>query len=279
MSDDDPNPDIGQAVPEDDAQDESAPSSGTPSASAQTVAVDDEEEQDFGVPTAEEQQESEVDDEEATREAADAELEAFEPGLVEDEAGVEDLENDQNFAPETESDDEYESESEAEPDAEPEPEPDLRDPDTIPLAEELGIENLFNPIFGSRGRIFSAAGPRTPVVEFTDDFVIMHPPQMPFSETGPSEDIIIRTDQRGVLLNELGVAKSVIGAKFNGNVLWYSGEQMEGTLSHYAIWFDQKGEEHKLYLNGQALTINQIYALRNKTHDGELSIFGDIQSD
>lgn len=154
-----------------------------------------------------------------------------------------------------------------------------RDPDTIAFAEELGIKDLMYPLTVGRGRMFSAAGPKAPVVEFTDDFVVMHPPHKPFMDQGPSEDIVIKIDRRGVLLNELGTPKHIAGAKFRGNSLWYSGEQKPNTLKHFAIWFDQHGMVHKLYVNNEPLTTDIIYRLRNKTHDGELSIFPDIKTD
>ncbi len=147
------------------------------------------------------------------------------------------------------------------------------------LADELGIEDLTNPILGGRGRLFSAAGPQAPIVEFTQNHVVMHPPQLPFVEEGPVEDFTLRVDRRGVLLNELGEPKHIAAAKFRGVGLWYAGEQKPGTLKHYAIWFDQHGMPHKLYVNNEPLTTDVIYRLRNKTHDGELSIYPDIKSD
>ncbi len=147
------------------------------------------------------------------------------------------------------------------------------------LAQSLGLRNLMYPITTGYGRMFSAAGPKAPVVEFTEEFVVMHPPHLPFTEEGPSEDIVIRTDKRGVLLDELGIPKPISGAKFRGNSLWFAGEQKQGTLKHYAIWFDQHGTQHKLYVNNEPLTTDIIFRLRNKTHDGELNIFPDIKTD
>jgi hypothetical protein len=147
------------------------------------------------------------------------------------------------------------------------------------LADELGIDEIRNPVFGGRGRIFSAAGRYSPVASFTDDFLVLYPPQKPFTETGPSEDISIRIDKRGVLLDELDRPKHISGAKYRGQQLWYLGERKFGTLKHYAGWFDQKDVPHKLYVNNDALTTDIVYRLRNKTHDGEVSIFPDIKSD
>jgi len=147
------------------------------------------------------------------------------------------------------------------------------------LADELGIDEIRNPVFGGRGRIFSTAGRQSPVASFTDDFLVLYPPQKPFTETGPSEDILIRVDKRGVLIDELNRTKHISGAKFKGQQLWYLGEKKIGTLKHYAAWFDQKDVPHKLYVNNEALTTDIVYRLRNKTHDGEISMFPDIKTD
>jgi len=158
----------------------------------------------------------------------------------------------------------------------------------LPLAEELGIEDISCPVFGGRGRLFSAAGPSSPIAEFTQDFLVLHPPQKPFEEDGPAEEIAIRCNEQGVLLDELGQPKQIVGAKFHGRSLWFSGEQKEGTLRHYVIWFDKLNAPHKLYAlrprsdgtSGlEALTSDTIFKLRNRTHDGELSVFPDLQTD
>ena len=147
------------------------------------------------------------------------------------------------------------------------------------LAEELGIEDLSDPIFGGRGRIFSAAGKDSPVAEFTDDFLIMHPPQMPFDESGKSEDFVVNVDDSGILLDELMRQKKIAGARFKGRELYWLGETKPGTLKHYAGWFDKHDIAHLLYVNGEPITTEIIFKLRNKTHDGEISIFPDLESD
>src|SRR5262249_26976911 len=92
------------------------------------------------------------------------------------------------------------------------------------LAEELGIETIHVPIFGGRGRLFSAAGKHSPVAEFNKEFLVLHPPHKPFTEIGESEDIVINVDKRGVLQDELGRPKVISGAKYKGNQLWFLGE-------------------------------------------------------
>ncbi|HEY9679942.1 MAG TPA: hypothetical protein V6C76_18210 [Drouetiella sp.] len=151
----------------------------------------------------------------------------------------------------------------------------------ISFAEELGIEELSDPIFGGRGRLFSAAGKHSPVAEFTEDFLIMHPPQLPFDEgdSGRAEDFITNIDEYGILLDELFRQKKIAGARFKGKDLFWLGEQKPGTLKHYAGWFDKQMIPHLLFVNGEPITTDVVFKLRNKTHDGEISIFPDLESD
>lgn len=167
----------------------------------------------------------------------------------------------------------------AAPPVQQDPEPGI--PDELPFVDELGIEDIDEPVFGGRGRMFSAAGRFSPLAEFTEDKLIMHPPQLPFSEAteGPAEDILTVVDNRGVLLDELGTPKHIAGAKFKGQSLWYLGEQLPGTTKYLVAWFDEQGRSHKLFVNEEPLTVDVVFRLRNKTHDGELSFFADVTTD
>ncbi len=89
----------------------------------------------------------------------------------------------------------------------------------------------------------------------------------------------MNVDEFGVLLDDLGNRKHIAGAKYRGLPLWFSGEQMPGTLKHYAVWFDELGVAHKLYVEGEPMTTDKAFRCRNKTHDGELHGFEDIESD
>lgn len=149
----------------------------------------------------------------------------------------------------------------------------------VPLVDELGVDSLDIPISAGRGRIFSVAGRDTPVGEFTSDHLILHPPQKPFEEQRTHEDIILKQDERGVLLNELGQPKNISGARFQGEIIWILAETEPGTTRHYGAWFDEEGNPHKLYLDGEPLTADVLFRLRNKTHDGELTIFADLVTD
>ena len=147
------------------------------------------------------------------------------------------------------------------------------------LVDELGIKDLSEPVVGGRGRLFSAAGRSSPVVEFTNQFVVMHPPHKPYQEGGPSELITRHSDAQGILLDELGIPKKIPGAKYQGHQLFWLGEQKPGTLRHFTGWFDDKGNVHRLYVHNELITTDVAFRLRNKTHDGELSIFPDLKSD
>ena len=163
--------------------------------------------------------------------------------------------------------------SQKEPDA-----PDTRDSgEDISLVDELGIVDLDIPVYGGRGRVFSAAGRNAPVAEFTEDFLVLHPPQRPFEdEKAESEVIVIRMDDDGILINELGQRKKVPGAKFQGREIFYYWEQRPGTMKHYGVFFDEDHAHHFLILEDNRLTVDVIFQLRNMTHDGELAKFTEI---
>ncbi len=149
----------------------------------------------------------------------------------------------------------------------------------LQLVDELGVHDLREIIFGHRGRAFSAAGREAPIGEFRNNYFVMHPPQKPFEELGEAEDISMHIDERGVLLNELGQPRKITGARFNGYELWWLGERAPDDIKHYAGWFDSDGKSHKLYMEDEPLTADEVYRLRNRTHDGEISIFPEVTSD
>ncbi len=149
----------------------------------------------------------------------------------------------------------------------------------LPLVDELGVEDLDEVLFGGRGRLFSAAGRESPVAEITGEGVLLHPPQKPFAEEGDTENIISQIDERGILLNELGQLRKIVGARYKGFSIYALGEMKPGTLKHYAAWFDEEGQMHKLYVQGEALTTDMIFRIRNRTHDGEIGSFAEITSD
>jgi hypothetical protein len=51
---------------------------------------------------------------------------------------------------------------------------------------------------------------------------------------GPEEEIVVGIDERGIVLDELGMPKKIPTAKYQGFPIYYFGEQKEGTLKHYA---------------------------------------------
>lgn len=152
--------------------------------------------------------------------------------------------------------------------------------DALPsFADELGIEELTDILHGHKGRIFSAAGRESPVAEFAANGVLLRPAQKPYSDEDPGEIIIFGVDPRGVLLNELGQPRKIVGAKFKGHHIFTLAETKPGTVKHYAAWFDDENRTHKLYVQGQALTSDMIFRIRNRTLDGEISIFSEITTD
>jgi hypothetical protein len=149
----------------------------------------------------------------------------------------------------------------------------------LALVDELGVEDLSEILFADHGRIFSAAGRESPIAEFTKSGVLLRPPGQPFIDAPPAEVIIYKNDERGVMLNELGEPRKIVGAKYKGNAIYTLVEQKPGTVKHYAGWFDEKNQVHKLYVSGQALTSDMVFRIRNRTPDGEIGIFAEITSD
>lgn len=159
--------------------------------------------------------------------------------------------------------------------------PSTDDEENLPLVDELGVEDITEVLFGGRGRLFSAAGRESPVAEITDEGLLLHPPQRPFEEeaAGTTENIVYQVDERGILLNELGQERKIVGARYKGFCIYTLGEMKPGTLKHYAAWFDDEGQPHKLYVQGDPLTTDMIFRIRNRTHDGEIGAFPEITSD
>jgi len=148
------------------------------------------------------------------------------------------------------------------------------------LVDELGIFDIYEPMADLDGKIFCTAGRDAPVAEFVDDFLIMHPPQLPLYETGPEEEIVVLVDDRGIVLDELGMAKRIPTAKYKSFPIFYFGEQKEGTLKHYAVVM---AEDQSLYFifdeHGERLTTDAVYRLRNKSVNGEISKFPGLHCD
>ncbi|MBX9667980.1 MAG: hypothetical protein K2X93_10195 [Candidatus Obscuribacterales bacterium] len=150
--------------------------------------------------------------------------------------------------------------------------------ESISFADELGVKDLRQPLRDSRGKVFSAAGRNAPVAEFTSEFLVLHPPDKPFQDAdeGPAEEIVVMMDETGVLVDSFGVRKNIPGAKFEGRQLFCFWEQKPGTYKHYAVFFDEEGNHHYLTVEGERITVDIVYKLRNMTHDGELTRFKEL---
>jgi hypothetical protein len=153
------------------------------------------------------------------------------------------------------------------------------DEEELSLADELGVEDLMDVLFADRGKVFSAAGRTAPIAEFEDDGVTLRPPDKPYRDEPPGEVIIYQHDAHGILLNEMGEQRKIVGARYRGRPIYVIAEQKPGTVKHYAAWFDEDMQPHKFYVNGDALTSDMIFRIRNRTHDGEISVFPEISSD
>ncbi len=85
------------------------------------------------------------------------------------------------------------------------------------LADELGIEDIYQPLVGGHGKLFCAAGRDAPLVVFEEDFLVLHPAQKPLMEDDAGvEEMQVQVNERGLLLNELGEVKKITAAKYRG---------------------------------------------------------------
>jgi hypothetical protein len=155
-----------------------------------------------------------------------------------------------------------------------------QDQDQTSLRDELGINDLSEPIVGARGKLFAAAGREAPVAEFTEQSVVLHPPQLPFQTDKLAQLITESASDRGVLLDASGNELKVAGAKYRGAAIFYLKERDQLTGKHLVGWFaDSRGEARikpsYLYHQGKPMTDSVAIEFRNKTLDGEIAAIID----
>jgi hypothetical protein len=144
--------------------------------------------------------------------------------------------------------------------------------DQSPIVDQLGIIDLNDIIIPTETAVFAAAGRDAPVAEFAEDFLVMHPPHLPLVEDRACEVITEQVDERGILLDELGVPRKIGATKYRGLPLYVSGEQEEDSTRHIAVVLDEHNGTHFVYdEDGKRLNSDEIYKLRTKSVDGELS--------
>lgn len=144
--------------------------------------------------------------------------------------------------------------------------------DHSPIVDQLGIIDLNDIIIPTETALFAAAGRDAPVAEFAEDFLVMHPAHLPLAEDREYEVITEQVDERGILLDELGMPRKIGATKYRGLPLYVSGEQEEDSTRHIAVVLDQHDGTHFIYdEDGKRLNSDEIYKLRTKSVDGELS--------
>lgn len=150
------------------------------------------------------------------------------------------------------------------------------------LADELGIEDIYQPLVGGHGKLFCAAGREAPLVVFEDDYLVLHPAQKPLMEDDAAvEEMQVQVNDRGLLLNELGEVKRITAAKYRGRPIFVSGEQRDSTYKHYVVAEDYDGTLHFIFdddKDGERITADEAYRMRNATFNGEISKFSQLRS-
>ena len=148
----------------------------------------------------------------------------------------------------------------------------------LSLAEELGVEDLSEVIFGARGRLFSACGTGSPIAEVKEECLVLHPPQKPFTEEGLVEDVTVQVNENGILLDAIGRCCYIAGAKFHNRPVYVLGQTAPDSSKHCACWLDEQGKAHQLVSGNVGITADDVVHMRNCTPEGEISVFEEITS-
>lgn len=146
------------------------------------------------------------------------------------------------------------------------------------LKEELQVEDLGTCAFLKGTELFAAAGPEYPLLQVNPDGTfITHAPDLPHRRQ-VDEDIVVRVDEHGRLLNELGELRKLVGMKYNGRQLYFVNERHPENGQSLAAWFDDDWTPHFLYLGDTILSAAMVLRIRNRMIDGELNNFDEISS-
>lgn len=155
-----------------------------------------------------------------------------------------------------------------------------QDADEIPsIIDELGVEDLHKTYVLMNGREFAAAGREIPVAEFDDFGLVMHHPDQPLSDETVPEIISSRCNEHGIVIDELGEKRKIMGARYHGREIYWHKDIVPNSTRHFIAWYDDEWKAHALYLEDVRLNVDIVLKLRGRTLNGELSIFPEIRTE
>lgn len=147
------------------------------------------------------------------------------------------------------------------------------------IIEKLGVEDLHKTYVLMNGREFAAAGKEIPVAEFDDFGLVMHNPDQPLSNESVPELILTRYDEHGIVLDELGEKRKIIGARYHGREIYWHKDVVPDSTRHYIAWYDDEWKAYALYLEDVRLNVDIILKLRARTLNGELGMFAELRTE
>lgn len=153
------------------------------------------------------------------------------------------------------------------------------DDQEISIIDKLGVEDLQKTYVLMNGREFAAAGREIPVAEFDDFGLVMHNPELPLSNVSVPEIIASRHDEHGIVLDELGEKRKIIGARYHGREIYWHKDIVPETTRHFIAWYDDDWKAYALYLEDVRLNVDIILKLRARTLNGELGMFAELRTE
>ncbi|MBY0547750.1 MAG: hypothetical protein K2W95_10680 [Candidatus Obscuribacterales bacterium] len=153
------------------------------------------------------------------------------------------------------------------------------DDQEMSIIEKLGVEDLHKTYVLMNGREFAAAGKEIPVAEFDDFGLVMHNPDHPLSNESVPEIIATRHDEHGIVLDELGEKRKIIGARYHGREIYWHKDIVPETTRHFIAWYDDDWKAYGLYLEDVRLNVDIVLKLRARTLNGELAMFSELRTE
>ena len=145
------------------------------------------------------------------------------------------------------------------------------------LIDDLNVQDLHRTYVRLHGREFAAAGREIPVAEIDELGLLMHHPDQPLSADRQPQGIASGNDEQGIVLNELGERRKIIGTRFHGREVFWHSDTVPGTTRHYVCWFDEDGNTCGIFLDEMRLTVDAVHKMRSRTIDGDLSFFPELR--
>lgn len=133
--------------------------------------------------------------------------------------------------------------------------------------------------FTAEGNEVSYPGKGFPVIELGADGWFSQDPRLFEHDGVPSVMIERRSNEHGILLDDLGEPVRLAGVKFKGASIYLINEKDAETGHYLAAWFDDNWNFHHILMNDKPITGWIIRKIQERTLDGEISTFPELNCD